>query len=221
MVTTERGVTKRIRHPRRLRFSVATYALLVQYASAHGAAHGGDMNARYVVVGTVVAAVVLFVWSSVMHVGLWPESSVKTFKDEGAVNDVIRANGSGNGLYINKAGVVAVVHIDPNVPNTFQNMGPMLTGEFISDLVVGLLLAIGFGLVGIGSARNGAAAGVVFGLAAATHTYASETIWYGYPWLFTILNSIEIVVGWMLAGAVLGVLAVKMNRSQIARTVTA
>ena len=32
---------------------------------------------------------------------------------------------------------------------------------------------------------------------------------------------IEIVVGWMLAGAVLGVLAAKMNRSQVARTATA
>jgi len=178
------------------------------------------MTARYIAVGTVVAAVVLFVWSSVMHVGLWPESSVKTFKDEGAVNDVIRANGSGNGLYINKAGVVTVVHMDPNVPDTFQNMGPMLTGEFISDLGVGFLLAIAFALVGITSARNGAAAGVVFGLAAAIHTYASESVWYGYPWLFTILNSIEIVVGWMLAGAVPGMLAAKMNRSQVARTAT-
>jgi len=178
------------------------------------------MNARYIVVGTVVAAVVLFVWSSVMHMGLWPESSVKTFADEGAVNDVIRANGSGNGLYINKAGVVTVVHMDPNVPDTFQNMGPMLAGEFISDLVVGLLLALGFGLVGIMSARNGGAAGIVFGLAAAAHTYASESVWYGFPWLFSILNSIEIVVGWMLAGAVLGVLAAKMNRSQVARTAT-
>ena len=179
------------------------------------------MNARYIFVSTVVAAVVLFVWSSVMHMGLWPESSVKTFADEGAVNDVIRANGSGNGLYINKAGVVTVVHMDPNVPDTFQNMGPMLAGEFISDLVVGLLLALGFGLVGIMSARNGASAGIVFGLAAAAHTYASESVWYGFPWLFSILNSIEIVVGWMLAGAVLGVLAAKMNRSQVARTATA
>jgi len=76
------------------------------------------MNGRYIVVGTVVAAIVLFVWSSVMHMGLWPESSLKTFADEGAVNDAIRANGSGNGFYINKAGVVAVVHKDPNVPNT-------------------------------------------------------------------------------------------------------
>jgi hypothetical protein len=179
------------------------------------------MNARYIVVGTVGAAVVLFVWSSVTHMGLRPESSVKTFADEGAVNDVIRANGSGNGLYINKAGVVTVVHMDPNVPNTFQNMGPMLAGEFVSDLVVGLLLALGFGLIGIMSARNGASAGIVFGLAAAAHTYASESVWYGFPWLFSILNSIEIVVGWMLAGAVLGVLAAKMNRSQVARTATA
>jgi hypothetical protein len=97
----------------------------------------------------------------------------------------------------------------------------MLAGEFVSDLVVGLLLALGFGLVGIMSARNGASAGIVFGLAAAAHTYASESVWYGFPWLFSILNSIEIVVGWMLAGAVLGVLAAKMNRSQVARTATA
>lgn len=179
------------------------------------------MKGKYLVVGTVVAAVVLFVWSSVMHMGLWPESSMKTFADEGAVNDVIRAKGSGNGMYINRAGVVTIVHMDPNVPDTFQNMGPMLSGEFISDLVVGFLLAVGFGLVGIASARNGAAAGIVFGLAAAAHTYASESVWYGFPWLITILNSIEIVVGWMLTGAVLGVLAAKMNRSQVARTATA
>jgi hypothetical protein len=189
----------------------------MQYA----ARRGGNMNGKYIAAGTIVAAVVLFVWSSVMHMGLWPESSVKTFADEGAVNDVIRANGSGNGFYINKSGVVTVVHMDPNVPNTFENMGPMLTGEFISDLVVGLLLALAFALVGIASARNGAAAGIVFGLAAAAHTYASESVWYGYPWLITILNSIEIVVGWMLAGAVLGVLAARMNRSQAARVATA
>jgi hypothetical protein len=166
------------------------------------------MNAKFVIVAALVAAVVMFAWSAVFHVALWPESSMIDLSVNQAAVDAIRnATGGRSGVHWTQ-GVFLVTHVDTSPE---ENMGPMMAQEFGATFVGALFLVLGLGALRPRSAMNGGLVGGTLGFAAAASTLLSETIWYGFPISWTALNTIDLTVGWFLAGLVIAALMRKMN----------
>lgn len=160
---------------------------------------------RFLLMGTIIGGVLLFAWGAVSHVAIpWWELVLHEFKDSKEVVDAIQDNIPENGVYYARNGVLAAVRIDPNYTGGEPPMGAKLVRQFITELVTVFLLALLLLKTPIRS--PGAAAGFL-GLAALA-AGAAELIphwnWYGFSAGFIGLEFIDLIIGWMIVGFVLG-----------------
>ena len=164
------------------------------------------MNTRFLVVGTLAAALTLYVWQVVSNVALpWHEATMHMW--EGPTNDAVvqavRAAAPENGVYFSGQGILAAVSMRPDLADKTQMMGPMMAKQIGIDLVVGFLLALVVLRTGTTTpARTAATLGLV-GLAAGLVTELSNWNWYGYDLAFSLVNVAELAVAWFLAGLTL------------------
>ena len=165
------------------------------------------MNAKFVIVAALSAAVVIFVWSAFYHVALWPESSMNDLSRNSAGVDAIHAATAGRSGVHWAQGIFLVTHSDPSPED---EMGAMMAQEFGATLIGALFLVLGLGALRPRSAMHGGILAGILGLAAAASALLSETIWYGFPILWTALNTIDLTVGWFLGGLVIAALMRKM-----------
>jgi hypothetical protein len=169
------------------------------------------MHNKFLVGGGVAAGLVLFVWSAAYHMLIpWEKIALNEFKDTGAMVQAVKANAPANGMYFAPQGVFAAVAFLPDSSDKTALMGTNMAIEVVKDIVVGLLLAV---ILPWARTRTvvgrGALLGAI-GLAAALSEHVSEWNWYGFSGPFTLLTMGDIVIGWFLAGLVLGALMNKM-----------
>ncbi|HEX6058720.1 MAG TPA: hypothetical protein VFZ11_06845 [Gemmatimonadaceae bacterium] len=165
------------------------------------------MNTRFLLVGTIVCAVALFVWQSVSNAALpWHRATMSEFQNDSATVQAIRAAAPANGVYTSMRGVVAAVAIRPDFGSREVEMPAMLGRQFALDLVVSLVLCF---VVMRLPAASATATGVTLGLAALAVSGIqsfSDWIWYGFTFPYAAVNAIDLAINGLVAGLVLGAL---------------
>ena len=173
------------------------------------------MNVKFLVVGALVAGIVIFLWGTVSHVVLpWHKYTMDEFTDSGAVLDEIAANTKGNGVYFGEQGVFAIVSVLPDRSDKTVDIGGNLVKQFVIDVVVGLLLAAFIIRSRSVSILGRAAYLAAIGLAGGIAIHVAHWNWYGFSTSYTVVNVLDLVITWFLAGLVLAALAKKMAPSR-------
>lgn len=160
------------------------------------------MRTRFLLLGTIVGTVVLFVWQAIANAAIpWYQRQIRTFKDPAAAVSAIRAQAPVNGIYAESRGVFAIVSFQPDMHDQAGDMGPMLAKEAALDVVVAIALCLLIErLPAYGTATTAATLGLAAGMVTLT-VVGSNTIWYGVPALWTLVSVIDEVIAFALAGA--------------------
>jgi hypothetical protein len=158
---------------------------------------------RYLLVGTLATAVTLFVWQSISNTAIpWHSASMHPITP--AAVQAVHTALPENGLYGANEGIIAVVHTTPDMRDLTKEMGLPLARQIVIDLLAALVL----GAVVLRLPRRGAlVTGVSLALVSAAFTTIlsiSDWNWYGYPFLFELVNVIDLAIQGLLAGLILG-----------------
>ena len=165
------------------------------------------MRTKYLLVGTLLATVVLYAWQVVSNVALpWHEATMRTFADDTAVVQTLRANAPQNGVYFAPQGVLASISMSPDFADKTQQMGPMMAKQVAINIAVAFLLTM---LVLRMRPDRPFQAGITLGLAglaAGLMTQLSNWNWYGFALPFSLVNAIDLAIMLGLTGLSLGLL---------------
>jgi hypothetical protein len=140
---------------------------------------------------------------------------MKEFTNAPAVVSAIRAGAPGNGMYFAGQGVLAAVSFTPTMADKTSGefMAPMLAKQFVTDLVIAALLCLLLLRFPHLTAATGARIAAIAAAAAALSVHVSNWTWYGFSPIYVLVNSLDLVIGWSIAGAVLGVIIQRSTRA--------
>lgn len=157
---------------------------------------------RYLILGTVLTAVTLFVWQAIANTAIpWHSAPMRELSPaEGAA---VHAALPANGFYFSKSGILAVVNAAPDFHDRSKEVGLPLARQVVIDLVIALLLA--FAVLRL-PRRKPLTSAITVALAAAafaTCLAVSDWNWYGFPLNFELSNVADLTVQGFLAGLLL------------------
>lgn len=163
---------------------------------------------RFVVFGTVAAALALFVWQFVSNAALpWHEMTMREFQGAESVVQAVRAAAPQNGVYFAPQGILAAVSFAPDLHDKTKDMVPMMAKQVVINLLVAFILCL---VVArrrtAGPLATGAMLGMI-GLAAGALKELSDANWYGFSTSYALVNLIDCSIMFFIAGLVLGALA--------------
>lgn len=166
------------------------------------------MKTRFLLTGTVTAAIAIFVWGAISHLLLpWHEWTMTVFTNSDQVLETVRSNAAHNGIYFINQGVFAVVDLLPGLPDQTQAIGGNLALQFASNLVVAFLLALAMLGVNCRTLLGRAGFMAMLGITAGAAIHVSHWNWYGFTPAYTIVNTLDLAIAWFIAGLVLAALA--------------
>ena len=177
------------------------------------------MKAKFYLLAALLGGLTIFVWGFIIHMGLhsvW-EMTMSPLPNEQAIVDVLKSAHASNGMYYGLQGIFMTLFLEPGQTNMTSHMGPLLVIEFITDMLVALVLAwllVRTNIVGNGK-RALFAGGV--GLAGWININLSYWNWYRHPFSYTVLEAVNDVMAVLLAGLVIAWLMNK-QRPVTART---
>jgi hypothetical protein len=141
-------------------------------------------------------------WDDVMH----------QLPNEQAVVDALQSTGTSNGLYYGMQGLFMVVFLGHGMTSATDNMGTYMTIEFISDVLVALVLAwILLKTNARGVSKIGFFAAML-GVLGWLNQNISYWNWYHFPFGYVLLEAVDNVIGTFLAGLVIAWL---MNKTKV------
>jgi len=173
------------------------------------------MSTRFLVVGTLVGAIVLFAWQTVSNAALpWHMATMTEFANDSATARTIRAAAPQNGVYFSKYGILAAVRITPTFTDITSGsaIGSMLGKQLGLDLAAALLVVL---LLGRFPAEGAVRTGVTSALAAlavGAVIELSNAIWYGFSASYSLVNVVDQTIAFFLVGAALAALRARMER---------
>lgn len=171
-------------------------------------------------VGALLAALVVFVWSAVSHMFIpWHEATLNTFSNEADVAAAMMAGSDGDGIYIlpyadagdeaayqaaterMKLGPVAFVAlrrggVSPMSPHLF-------IWQFVFQFIVALILARLLACIGDIPYSVKLRLIVMIAVLAGVMVHLPQMLWWGFGGAYTAVNMIDLIVGWLLGGLVL------------------
>ena len=174
------------------------------------------MSTKFIVIGTIVGGVVLFLWGAVTHAVL--PQPLQSFKNEPALVAAIRANTTGNGIYFATRGVFTAVAFRPDFEDKTQNIARNLTIQFCTDALSALLLCLIVVRVRAGSVLARAGWLTLVGLAAFTLKELPYWNWYGLSIPFVAMEALDLLGKFFIGGLLLGGL---MNKTVKVKTAAA
>ena len=176
------------------------------------------MRPKLLVLGSLAAGFALFAWQTISQVVLpWHEATMSEFTNAPAVVSAIRAGAPENGMYFAGQGVLAAVSFTPTMADktSGEPMGPMLAAQLATDLIIASLLCVLLLAVPHLTPALGGRIAAIAASAAALTVHVSNWIWYGFSPAYVIVNSVDLVIGWSIAGAVLGLIIRRMTRADV------
>lgn len=178
-----------------------------------------------IAIATLIGGLVMFLWGAVAHMALpLGELSMRAPKNEDQVLAALRDGlPAEHGIYVLPHFDTAM-HADKAALDAFSAktrshpyayivyapegrdalaMGPRLLGQWLSDTLAALLLALVMLRAGAGVTK-----GVMLGLMFGVFSWLSLSVpfwnWYRFPTAFTFGYLVEQGFGWILAGAAMG-----------------
>ena len=173
------------------------------------------MSTRFLVVGTLVGAIVLFAWQTVSNAALpWHMATMTEFANDSATAHAVRAAAPQNGVYFSKYGILAAVRVTPDFSDLTANtaMGPMLAKQFGLDLVATVVLLVFLGRVPSDTAMRTGVTSALAALAVSAIIELSNAIWYGFAASYSLVNVVDQTIAFFLVGATLAALRTRMER---------
>ncbi len=162
------------------------------------------------IIAAVAAGAVIFLWGFVSWTILpWHNTNVESFSDKTTVMQTLLSNGSEAGIYyIPEEGdefdadtPIAFVNLLPNGHEV--SMGGMmlkgLIGSMVMAYIAALILSKTSGLNFVQRVMFVGMLGLFAGFSGAFNYYN----WFGFPGGYSLVNLIDSIVTWVLAGAVL------------------
>jgi len=176
------------------------------------------MRSHFLVVGTLVGAVVLFAWLFASHAALGlPEKGLKPFPhDSVAAAKSIRAVAPQNGMYYSPYGVLAAVDISSDYAHKGSQFVSMMVKQFLLDIGVVLILAL---LMDRLAEQSVLRTGAIFGALALAFMGLIDVanhIWWGYAMPWTVGNLIDQVISFFILGVTLSALSRRFAEPRIA-----
>ena len=172
---------------------------------------------KKLVLGSLLGALVMFVWGAVFWTSPLPYSVMGKIPDEAAAGKALLEHFPRSGTYLvpspmqdekvltelSRSGPIATVHI--------QTRGgePMSAGVFIfgflHELIAVFLIALLLSLALPGLPTYGRRLGFVAlaGLASSIYVNGANPIWWHHPWPFYLVNGVYDFVAWSATGLVL------------------
>ena len=172
------------------------------------------MNAKFLILGTIVGGIVLFVWGGLTHAVL--PQPISEFKDPQAVVQVIRANTAGNAVYFARQGVFTAVAFRPDFGDKTQNITSSLIIQFCTDCLSALLLCLAVTRLSANSTMGRAGSLLLLGLAAFTIKLLPYWNWYGFSTSFMGMEALDLVGKFFIAGLVLSAMLNKTTKVKAA-----
>jgi hypothetical protein len=164
------------------------------------------MRSRSLLIATLVAGVVLFVWQSISHGALGlPEKGMRPFADSTAAGArAIRALAPQNGVFFSPYGVFAAVDVSADYRDKTKQFGSMMAKQIVLDFAVVFVLALLLDRLGDPSVLRTGATYATLGLAFGVLMFVSNWIWWNFPAAWTLGNVVDQVIGLFLVGVTLG-----------------
>jgi hypothetical protein len=169
------------------------------------------MHTKFLLLATLLGGLTIFIWGAVSHTALELPGAMYPLQDGTAVIDAIRSQAPANGVYYDPRGLLAVVALRPDMADKSKDMGANLWIEFATNCAEALLLAFLLTRCRAKGVFERAQLTGLMGLVAFIGLEVSYWNWYGFSPRFVMGNLVDIVVGWYLAGLVLGWLMKKMR----------
>ncbi|HEY7236602.1 MAG TPA: hypothetical protein VH539_20755 [Gemmatimonadaceae bacterium] len=177
------------------------------------------MRSRFLVIGTLAGAIVLFAWQFLSHEALGlPERGLRAFpNDSNAVAaHAIRAVAPQNGVYFSAYGAFAAIDITTDYADKRPQFATMLIKQFVLDLGVVLILALLLDRIGDpGIFRTGLNYGAL-ALAYMGFVHVANAIWWGFPTSWTLGNLTDQVITFFLVGLTLAAVRRRFGEPRIA-----
>jgi hypothetical protein len=163
------------------------------------------MRGKYLLFGTLAGGLTFFIWQVISNVALpLHEATLREFTNNGAVVDAVRANTTGNGVYMAPQGITAAVSFTPDMADkTKTTMVPNMLKTLVVDLIVALLLCFLVARIGVGRKRDTALTLALGALAVGIIKELGDSIWYGFSMSYAIVNVIDLAIAFALAGIVI------------------
>ena len=177
------------------------------------------MRSRFLVIGTLVGAIVLFAWQTLSHGALGlPEKGMRVFPNDSMAVAAhnIRALAPQNGMYFSAYGVLAAVDISADYRDKRTQFVAMMLKQFAVNLGVVLILALLFDRIGESSVVR---SGTIYGLLALAFMGmidAGMYIWWNFAAPWTIGNVVDQVISFFLVGSTLAALRRRFGEPRVA-----
>ena len=174
------------------------------------------MTGKYLVYATLAAGLTLFVWQTISNVAIpWHSATMTEFQNDDALVQAVKTSAPNNGVYFSNRGVLAAVSFTPDMADKTKAMGPMMAKQVVLDLVVALLLCVLVARIGV---RSPAATAITLGLGALTVGMIKELSdwnWYGFASGYSLVNVVDLVIMFALAGLVIAAIYVRLARASV------
>jgi hypothetical protein len=177
------------------------------------------MRSRFLVIGTLAGAIVLFVWQFFSHEALHlPEKGLRQFPNDStpAAAHAIRALSPENGVYFSQYGVIAAIDVSADYSNKLPQFTSMLIKQFVLNLGVVLILALLLDRIGeVSLWRTGVTYGAL-SLAFQGFIHVANGIWYNFPISWTLGNVTDNVITFFLVGLTLAAVRRRFGEPRMA-----
>lgn len=157
------------------------------------------MSAKYLLVGTLILGVVIFLWGAVTH-SLLP-APLKTFTNGAPVVAAVHANTPSNGVYLDEHGVFAAVSFTSGMEDKTQNLAPYLVTQFVTDTFSSFILLIVIAQLS-GGVVNRATWSALAGVAAFGYKIVPCWTWYGFSSRFIGMEALDLIGKFFIGGLV-------------------
>lgn len=163
------------------------------------------MKGKFMLYGTLAAAVTLFVWQAVSNTAIpWHKATINTFRDNAAAVQAIRAQAPANGVYAAPEGIVLAQSLTPTLADKSKSMGANLAKQFVIDLIAAFVLCLVLADQSVRRrARDVALRLGGIGLAAVMIKEFSDWNWYGFSASYAFVNTVDLTIQFIIAGLVL------------------
>lgn len=183
---------------------------------------------RRLIIGGILGGIIVFAWGYVSWMFLpWHKPTISKFQNETLVREAVLASSTGAGLYILPNACAIDPALSPEEQKAFREQahqqyekGPFIMAivrpEGVGSMTVQLIRGFVIQLLGaflitglllwanLENYISRVSFVTLLAIAAGVVTYLPDWNWWGTPELFTLVGFADLVIGWFLAGLVLG-----------------